>query len=184
LTVTERIVAGRVLAVMKGDITRVAADAIVNAANDRLAGGAGVDGAIHSAGGRAIMADLEARYGPLGRRRCPTGGAVLTIAGGLPARWVVHAVGPIWRGGGAGEEELLRSSYATAFRLADEAGARSIAFPSISTGVYGYPVELAAPVALGTVRGALETARSIQRATFVLYSESTERAFADSLEVI
>ena len=130
------------------------------------------------------MADLEARYGPLGSRRCPTGGAVLTTAGWLPAQWVLHAVGPIWRGGRSREEELLRSAYATAFRLADEAGALSIALPSISTGVYGYPVDLAAPVALDAVRTALGAAASIERATFVLFSDATERAFADRLAVI
>jgi O-acetyl-ADP-ribose deacetylase (regulator of RNase III) len=115
----ERTFGRDVLAVMQGDITRVPAEAFVNAANEQLAGGGGVDGAIHRAGGRAIMADLEARYGPIGRRRCPTGSAVLTIAGNLDARWVIHAVGPIWRGGRSGEPDLLASAYRAAFELAD-----------------------------------------------------------------
>ena len=114
-----------------GDITVENVDAIVNAANSRLAGGGGVDGAIHRAGGPAIMAETREKF-PDG---CPTGSAVVTGAGDLQARWVVHAVGPIWRGGGEGEEELLRSAYRTALERATEVGARRIAFPAISAGV-------------------------------------------------
>ena len=169
---------------LQGDITRLEVDAIANAANRALAGGGGVDGAIHRAGGPVIMADLEARYGPLGVRRCPTGSAVLTVAGDLPARWVIHAVGPIWRGGGSGEEAALRSAYRTSFRVADEAGATSITFPAISCGIYGYPVGEGGRVALETVCGLLEGAKSVDRATFVLYSEPTHRLFADRLAVI
>ena len=132
----------REIAAVVGDITTIEADAIVNAANEHLGGGGGVDGAIHAAGGPAIMADLERRYGR--SRRCPTGGAVLSDAGNLPARWVVHAVGPIWRGGGAGEPALLASAYRSALRVADEAGARTVGLPAISAGIYGYPLDRAA----------------------------------------
>jgi O-acetyl-ADP-ribose deacetylase (regulator of RNase III) len=172
----------RVLAATIGDITRVATDAIVNAANEWLAGGGGVDGAIHRAGGPAIMADLEARYGRA--RRCPTGSAVLSIAGDLPARWVIHAVGPIWRGGGSNEAERLASAYRTALLLADEAGARTIAFPAISAGIYGYPLEEAAGVGVGAVAGALVEAASLRRATFVLFSERAFAAFDAALREI
>ena len=138
---------------VQGDITKIPADAIVNAANSSLAGGGGVDGAIHRAGGPAVMADLERRYGR--RRYCPTGGAVVSDAGNLPAQWVIHAVGPIWRGGAAGEAEFLASAYRTSLRLAAEMGATSVSFPSISTGVYGYPVNQAARIAIDTVRDVL-----------------------------
>ena len=164
--------------ITQGDITGIPADAIVNAANRELAGGGGVDGAIHRAGGPAIMADLIERYGR--GRHCPTGSAVVSVAGNLPARWVIHAVGPIWRGGDSGEEELLRSAYATSIRLADELGARTITFPAISCGVYGYPIELAAPVAVDAVRAGLAEAHAIETATFVLFSEATHRAFREA----
>jgi O-acetyl-ADP-ribose deacetylase (regulator of RNase III) len=165
---------------VQGDITRVAADAIVNAANSALAGGGGVDGAIHRAGGPAIMADLERRYGR--GRHCPTGSAVASEAGNLPAKWVIHAVGPIWRGGSAGEPDLLASAYRTSMRLAAELGATSIAFPSISTGVYGYPVDLAAQIAIDTVSDvvAMEPG-SIERVTFVLLSRDALEVFEDVL---
>jgi O-acetyl-ADP-ribose deacetylase (regulator of RNase III) len=165
---------------VQGDITRVAADAIVNAANSALAGGGGVDGAIHRAGGPAIMADLERRYGR--GRHCPTGSAVASEAGNLPAKWVIHAVGPIWRGGSAGEPDLLASAYRTSMRLAAELGATSIAFPSISTGVYGYPVDLAAQIAIDTVSDVLAMEPgSIERVTFVLFSRDALEVFEDVL---
>jgi O-acetyl-ADP-ribose deacetylase len=165
---------------VQGDITQIAADAIVNAANSALAGGGGVDGAIHRAGGPSIMADLERRYGQ--GRHCPTGSAVVSDAGNLPARWVIHAVGPIWHGGGAGEPELLASAYRTSFRLAAELGATSIAFPSISTGVYGYPVDLAAQIAIDTVSDALALEPgSIERVTFVLFSRGSLEIFEEVL---
>jgi O-acetyl-ADP-ribose deacetylase (regulator of RNase III) len=170
---------GRILEVTEGDITRIAADAIVNAANERLIPGGGVDGAIHRMGGAEILADLEARYGR--NRRVATGDAVLTTGGILPARWVVHAVGPVWRGGLDGEPELLASAYRAAMRLADEAGARSIALPAISCGVYGYPVELAAPIALATVAERLGASSAIGRATFVLYSFDTLDVFRNAI---
>jgi O-acetyl-ADP-ribose deacetylase (regulator of RNase III) len=132
--------------VVQGDITTLDVDAIVNAANSALRGGGGVDGAIHRAAGPELLQELMQHSG------CPTGGAVLTRGYRLPARWVIHAVGPVWRGGDAGEPELLRRAYESAFARAAEAGARSIAFPAISTGVYGYPKRDAARVALDVMR--------------------------------
>lgn len=160
-----------------GDITRVPADAIVNAANSSLAGGGGVDGAIHRAGGPAVMADLERRYGR--RRHCPTGQAAIGDAGALPARWVIHAVGPIWRGGTAGEPALLANAYRNSLRLAAEHGARSITFPAISCGAYGYPLEQAARIALDTVRETLDARpdQPLERVTFVLFSRDTYDVF-------
>ncbi len=127
---------GRLLKLVVGDITRVTADAIVNAANSALAGGGGVDGAIHRAGGESIMQDLDRIRGTRGG--CATGSAVVTGAGRLPARFVFHAVGPVYRGGKHGEAELLASCYRTCLALAEEHAVQTIAFPSISTGVYGY----------------------------------------------
>jgi O-acetyl-ADP-ribose deacetylase (regulator of RNase III) len=169
---------------VEGDITRVTADAIVNAANSALAGGGGVDGAIHRAGGPGILEDLRRRYGV--NRTCPTGSAVVSAAGLLDARWVIHAVGPVWWGGTAGEASLLASAYLTSLRLADDLGARHVALPSLSTGAYGYPVERAAPVALEAVARGLRDARTLQRATFVLYGrpalEAYEVALAELVE--
>jgi O-acetyl-ADP-ribose deacetylase len=168
----------RVLAITRGDITAIPADAIVNAANESLAGGGGVDGAIHRAGGPSIMAELEQRYGPLGTRRCPTGEAVVTGAGSLPARWVIHAVGPRWKDGESGEPELLARTYGSALARAGEVGARTLTFPAISCGIYGYPLAEGARVALETVADVLEgEAGSTERATFVLFSADTERVF-------
>lgn len=162
--------------VVQGDITRVEADAIVNAANSALAGGGGVDGAIHRAGGPAVMADLERRYGSA--RHCPTGGAVVSDAGKLSARIVIHAVGPMWRGGGAGEPEALASAYRTSLDLAAQEGCRSVAFPSISTGIYGYPVDLAAGVALQAVDTWIaEHPDALDSVTFVLFSADSLEAF-------
>ena len=161
---------------VQGDITRVEADAIVNAANSALVGGGGVDGAIHRVGGPAVMADLERRYGP--SRHCPTGSAVVSDAGDLPARVVIHAVGPIWRGGGAGEPDLLASAYRTSLDLAADEGCRTVAFPSISTGIYGYPVDLAARVALQTVDAWIaEHPDALDLVTFVLFSADSLAAF-------
>jgi len=159
-------IAGRTVELTLGDITAIAADAIVNAANSSLAGGGGVDGAIHRAGGPDIMADLEARYGE--RRRCPTGGAVISGAGRLPARWVIHAVGPVWQGGQAGEPELLAAAYRTSLRLAAEQGARTVTAPAISLGIYGYPHGPGARVALETVLEHLAVETPIRQVLFVL----------------
>jgi O-acetyl-ADP-ribose deacetylase (regulator of RNase III) len=161
---------------VRGDITGVPVDAIVNAANSGLRGGGGVDGAIHRAGGRAIMADLERRYGA--GRHCQTGSAVVSDAGNLPARIVIHAVGPIWRGGGDGEPALLAGAYRTSLDLAADEGARSIALPSISTGVYGYPLDLAASVAFETVRAWVdEHPDALDEILFVLFSAEALAAF-------
>lgn len=168
------------LRLVQGDITTVEACAIVNAANSALAGGGGVDGAVHRAGGRAIMADLEQRYGR--DRHCPTGSAVVTVAGNLPATVVIHAVGPIWRGGAAGEPELLASAYRTSLDLAAREGCRTVALPSISTGIYSYPVEAAAAIALGTVDAWIaEHPDALDVVTFVLFSRETLEAFERAL---
>ncbi len=161
---------------VQGDITRIAVDAIVNAANSSLTGGGGVDGAIHRAGGPAVMEDLERRYGR--GRYCPTGSAVISVGGELPAGFVIHAVGPIWRGGTAGEAELLASAYRTSLDLAAREGVRTVAFPSISTGIYGYPVDLAAPVALSAVGiWIADHPDALDAVTFVLFSTETLDAF-------
>ena len=129
------------LAIVFGDITVIAADAIGNAANSALSGGGGVDGAIHAKGGPAIMAELRRRF-PGGT---PTGTAVATTAGALPARWVIHAVGPVWGGGRNGEAEQLAAAYRSAVRLADDLGASSLTLPAISAGIYGYPARGSGP---------------------------------------
>lgn len=164
-----------------GDITREECDAIVNAANSSLLGGGGVDGAIHRAGGPQILDECRAIRARQGG--CPTGEAVITTGGRLPARHVIHTVGPVWRGGGRGEPALLASCYANSLRLAAGNGLRTIAFPSISTGVYGYPVGKAAPVALGAVRAFLENEPAApDRVRFVLFDEVTFEAYRSALE--
>jgi O-acetyl-ADP-ribose deacetylase len=136
-----------VIEIVQGDITTLAVDAIVNAANSALRGGGGVDGAIHRAAGPGLLQEL------LAYEHCPPGDAVITAGHQLPARYVIHAVGPVWHGGDRGEPEILRRAYASAFALARQAGdVRSIAFPAISTGVYGYPKREAARVAVGVMR--------------------------------
>jgi O-acetyl-ADP-ribose deacetylase (regulator of RNase III) len=174
-------VGGGVLAVVQGDITTIPADAIVNAANSSLSGGGGVDGAIHRAGGPTLMVELRERYGPDGQRHCPTGDAAITSAGNLPATWVVHAVGPVWRGGDRGESELLASAYRAAIERAVEAGARTVTLPAISCGIYGYPVPKAARVAVETVHAEMTAGRPIERATFVLFSAETTAVFETEL---
>ena len=168
-----------VLVLLEGDITKVPVDAVVNAANSQLVGGGGVDGAIHRAGGRSIMAELDAMRPNIGA--CPTGKAVVTGAGDLPAQYVIHAVGPIYRDGRQGEPELLASCYRTSLELAAERGAASISFPSISTGVYGYPIADAAEIALRTAIDFLSGPRhSIEKAIFVLFGQSAYEVHAEA----
>jgi O-acetyl-ADP-ribose deacetylase len=158
-----------------GDITAQEVDAIVNAANPSLLGGGGVDGAIHRAGGPSIVAECRELGG------CEPGDVKATGAGALPARHVLHAVGPIWRGGNAGEAELLASCHRRAIELAAELGARSVAFPAISTGAYGYPVALAAPVAIEATRRALEEHPEVEHARFVFRDDETRKHYEAAL---
>jgi O-acetyl-ADP-ribose deacetylase (regulator of RNase III) len=155
-----------VIELVLGDITEQEVDAIVNAANPGLLGGGGVDGAIHRAGGPSILEECRLLGG------CDPGDVKPTSGGRLPARHVLHAVGPIWRGGTEGEAELLASCHRRAIELADELGCRSVAFPAISTGAYGYPVELAAPVALGATQSALADHPAVHIVRFVFRDEA------------
>ncbi|MFW5857098.1 MAG: O-acetyl-ADP-ribose deacetylase [Planctomycetota bacterium] len=176
---TEVRVGGARLELARGDITTEAVDAIVNAANNGLQGGGGVDGAIHRAGGPAILEACRA----IGH--CETGDAVLTTGGALPARYVIHTVGPVWRGGHAGESRLLASCYRRSLEVARAHDLRSIAFPSISTGVYGYPAAQAAPVALGAVRETLRDGDGgIEHVRFVLFDKPTFTAYAEALALL
>jgi O-acetyl-ADP-ribose deacetylase (regulator of RNase III) len=169
-------VGGRRLQLEVGDITLERVDAIANAANEALRGGGGVDGAIHAAAGPALLDELRARY-PHGT---PTGTAVATGGHRLPARWILHAVGPIWRGGDQGEAELLASAYRSCLVLADELGASSLAFPAISLGIYGYPIEEGARIALETVARHLAGETKLELVRFVL-RDSTHPAFEAAL---
>lgn len=165
---------GRTLRLIEGDITRIAADAIANAANSALAGGGGVDGAIHRAGGPDIMRELDEIRPRVGR--VPAGQAVATGAGRLPAKYVFHAVGPVYRDGRHGEPEALASCYRTCLEMAEERACRSLSFPAISTGVYGYPQEQAARIAIAEVRSYLENrASNLQEVIFVQFGEPSFR---------
>jgi O-acetyl-ADP-ribose deacetylase (regulator of RNase III) len=163
-----------------GDITRDdQADAIVNAANSSLLGGGGVDGAIHRAAGPSLLDECRLLGG------CETGDAKITGAGRLPARFVIHCVGPVWRGGSSGEADLLASCYARALELAAEAGCARVAFPAISTGVYGYPLDLAASVALSAVSSAFaSSAGGVSEARFWLFDQRAFDVFDRALEVL
>lgn len=160
---------------IQGDITLERVDAIVNAANMQLAGGGGVDGAIHRAGGPAIMAELREKY-----HSCPTGSAVITGAGRLQAKFVIHAVGPRWRDGAHGEPELLAAAYRRSLELARDHHCKTVAFPSISTGVYGYPVKCAAPIALGTVREFIKEFPVFDEIRFVLFDQEAFSIYQQS----
>jgi len=168
---------GRIIELSQGDITLQEVDAIANAANSRLAGGGGVDGAIHGRGGPAIMRETDQRC-PDG---CPTGSAVISGAGNLAARFVVHAVGPVWSGGDRGEPELLAGAYRRCLELAAEHACRSIAFPAISTGIYGYPLDLAARVALNTAAHFIREHPMPELVRFVLFDERASTAFSEAL---
>ncbi|MBN2076458.1 MAG: O-acetyl-ADP-ribose deacetylase [Dehalococcoidales bacterium] len=169
------------LSIIQGDITAQKTDAIVNAANSGLMGGGGVDGAIHRAGGSAILEECKQIVKKQGR--LPTGKAVITTGGNLPANYVIHTVGPVWNGGNNGESELLASAYRESLALAAEHNLKSVSFPSISTGIYGYPVEKAALVAVSTVKDFLKNRKSsIKDITFVLFDAGTYSAYARQLE--
>jgi O-acetyl-ADP-ribose deacetylase (regulator of RNase III) len=165
----------RILELTQGDITRIPAEAIVNAANEKLAGGGGVDGAIHRAGGPTLMKELDEIRRQIGR--CATGSAVVTSAGALPARFVFHAVGPVYRNGEQGAAALLASCYRTCLALAGEHGLESISFPSISTGVYGYPIEEAASIALCEVTKHLQHPGPIRRVVLVQFSAADHQVY-------
>lgn len=166
------------LSLAEGDITREETDALVNAANSRLAGGGGVDGAIHRAGGPTIMEECRKIGG------CPTGQAVITTAGNLKAKYVIHTVGPVYQGGTKSEAALLKSAHVESLKLASAKKLRSIAFPAISTGVYGYPVDEAARIALKSVIDYLQEHGDIELVRFVLFGHKTYEIFAEELRKI
>jgi O-acetyl-ADP-ribose deacetylase (regulator of RNase III) len=166
----------KVLQIVKGDITREETEAIVNAANSALRGGAGVDGAIHAAGGPAIMAECRRLGG------CPVGQAVLTGGGNLKAKYVIHTVGPVYRGGQEGEEALLASAFRESLRLAQRHGIKSLSFPAISTGVYGYPKEEAARTGIRTIIDFLKENEGVELVRLVLFDETSQLVFIAALE--
>ena len=161
----------------QGDITKLQVDAIVNAANSRLAGGGGVDGAIHRAGGPAIMAACRTIGG------CATGEAVITTGGDLAAKYVIHTVGPVYRNGRAGEPQLLQNAYANSLNLAEKRGLKSMAFPSITTGVYGYPIEQASTIAIRTVVDHLQGQTILEKVIFVLFSLPDLEVYTKNIQV-
>jgi O-acetyl-ADP-ribose deacetylase (regulator of RNase III) len=171
------------LSIIQGDITKQATDAIVNAANPGLMGGGGVDGAIHRAGGPAILEECKQIVAK--QRHLPTGKAVITTGGNLKVKYVVHTVGPIWQGGNKGEAALLESAYRESLKLAAEHNLTSVSFPSISTGAYGYPVAEAAKVAIKAVVSFLrEQVTSLKEVVFVLFDSRTYEAYSSALEEV
>jgi len=169
---------GQMIELCQGDITLQKVDAVVNAANSSLAGGGGVDGAIHRRGWGSIMAETQKKY-PKG---CPTGSAVITNGGDLAAGHVIHAVGPVWSGGGRGEAELLAGAYRRSLELAVENGCRSVAFPALSAGAYRYPIDQAARVAVATTLDFLNNHGKPELVRFVLFDDGAYGAFAAALE--
>jgi len=170
---------GKALELVQGDLTRETTDAIVNAANSDLLPGGGVCGAIHRAGGPAIAEEcrkLRSERGPVS-----TGHAVATSGGRLPARYVIHAVGPVWSGGSSGEPEALASAYGESIRVADQLGLKSIAFPAISTGIFGYPLGDATQVAVRTVREALPRAKNVNTVRFVVFDDAALQTYSQVL---
>ncbi|MFC1924617.1 O-acetyl-ADP-ribose deacetylase [Chloroflexota bacterium] len=176
----EKLVNKTKLILLQGDITKQETDAIVNAANSGLMGGGGVDGAIHRAGGPAILEDCKKIVAKQGR--LPAGQAVITTGGNLKARHVIHTVGPVWHGGKSGEPETLASAYRESLRLAVENNLKSVSFPSISTGVYSYPISEASQVALEAVVEFLKKDTSLDDVAFVLFDSRTFDAYSQSLE--
>ena len=170
------------LALVQGDITIQATDAIVNAANSGLMGGGGVDGAIHRAGGPAIMEECRKIRDKIGR--LPAGKAVITTGGRLKAKYVIHTVGPVWHGGRSGEAELLASAYRESLKLATDKALKSISFPAISTGAYGYPLEPAARIALETAIDFAKQSSSLQEVAFVLFDSHSFQVYADTLRAL
>lgn len=165
--------------VIKGDITNIKVDAIVNAANTSLLGGSGVDGAIHKAGGKIILEECQKVRNRQGG--CKVGEAVITGAGKLPAKFVIHTVGPVWNNGKSNEENLLSSAYLNSLKLAVDNQARSISFPNISTGIYNFPKEKAAKIAFNTVSGFLETTNFLKKVIFVCYDDENYRIYLELL---
>ena len=161
--------------ILQGDITTFAVDAIVNAANTSLLGGGGVDGAIHRAAGPELLEECRRLHG------CETGHAKITSGYRLPANYVIHTPGPVWHGGGAGEEGLLASCYQNCLRLAEENGCHTVAFPSISTGVYRFPLECAAYIAVREILAFSQTAKTVQSVTMVCFDERTKAAYETAL---
>ncbi len=158
-----------------GDITKLEVDAIVNAANPSLLGGGGVDGAIHRAAGPGLLAECRTLGG------CPTGEARITKGYNLPAEFVIHTVGPVWRGGGAGENELLAKAYRSSLLLGEEKGIKTIAFPAISTGAYGFPLERASSIAVAEIRDFLEANGSIEKVIIICFSERARGCYIEAL---
>lgn len=167
------------ITLLKGDITKVKADAVVNAANTSLLGGGGVDGAMHRAGGKAILDECVAIRNRQGG--CAVGEAVITTGGNLPARFVIHTVGPVWRGGNNKEDALLSNAYRNSLQLAVENGIETIAFPNISTGIYGFPKERAAAIAVRTVREFLAGTAAIKTVIFVCYDDENYNIYESLL---
>lgn len=166
------------IVVTKGDIVKLDVDAIVNAANNSLLGGGGVDGAIHKAAGPQLLEECRSLKG------CPTGEAKITSGYRLPAKYVIHTVGPMWKGGFSGEGGMLSKCYRNSLKVAVKNGVRTIAFPSISTGAYGFPVEKAAKIAMREIAGFLEKNESIEKVLVVCFNEEAFRSYSDALDEV